>query len=233
MTTTAVGRRGALVAMLAVVLLAVGLSAPALAAEAETHHFKGEFAAASWSMDDARNSHVFVGAMDGSLLGPSLLPQDRDNVYVSVTQSYCDDGEQVFRSYFGFADEGASIDAGALSEASADVETTVEGFELRSDGCDGEPPFFDPDAESNELDSYDVELSASWEATDKMDVSVRNFHFNGGDFVVNSTNVSRSRDAEATGTLTGLADAGVDSELGTSDHAQIVSVIDGYVSVQR
>lgn len=233
MTATAVGRRGALVAMLAVVLLAVGLSAPALATEAEVDHFKGEFAAASWSMDDARNTDVFVGAMDGDTLGASLLSEDRDSVYLSVRQSYCDDDEQVFRSYFGFADEGASIDGAALSKASADMETTVEGIELRSDGCDGEPPFFDPDAEFTDLGQYDVELSASWEATGTMDVSVRNFHFNGGDFVFNSTNVSRSRDAEATGTLTGMADAGVDSELGTSDYAQIVSVIDGRVSVER
>lgn len=231
MTAAVVGRRAALVALLAVVLLAAGLSSQAMAAGADVSNFHGDEAVADWSMDDDRNTHVFVGAMDGRIVGQSLLPDDHQSVFLSVTQSYCDEGagQQVYRSWFGFAEDGASIEGGALSQASANMETTVQGYELRSDGCD-EPVFFDPDEETR-LGEHEVALSADWEATGKMEVAVRNFHFSGGDFVFNSTNVERSRDAEATGTLTGLA--AVDSDLGASDYAEIVSVVNGSVAVQR
>lgn len=232
MTAAVVGRRAALVALLAVVLLAAGLSSQAMAAGADVSNFHGDEAVADWSMDDDRNTHVAVGAMDGRIVGQSPLPDDHQSVYLSVTQSYCDEdaGEQVHRSWFGFAEDGASIEGGALSQASADMKTTVQGYELRGDGCDGEPVFLDPDDETH-LGEREVALSADWEATGPMEVSVRNFHFSGGDFVFNGTNVERSRDAEATGTLTGLA--AVDSDLGASDHAEIVAIISGSVAVQR
>lgn len=233
MTAAVVGRCAVLVALLAVVLLAAGLSSQAMAAGADVSNFHGDEAVADWPMDDDRNTHVSVGAMDGRIVGQSLLPDDHQSVFLSVTQSYCDDdaGEQVHRSWFGVADDGASIEGGALSQASASMETTVHGYELRSDGCDGGPIPPAPADQPTDLGEHEVELSASWEATAPMEVSVQGFHFSGGDFVFNATNVERSRDAEATGTLTGLA--AVDSDLGASDHAEIVAIINGSVVVQR
>lgn len=231
MTQAAVVQRGTLVAVGAVLLLALGLSSPALAAEGDVDAFNGEFAVADWSLNDARNTEVDVGAFDGRIVG-AQLPEDRASVYLSVRQSYCDEeaNEQVRRTYFGFSRDGASVDGVTLSEAVAHTDMTVHGFEVRSRGCDDDDFFFDTQSHTD-LGEHDVHLSADWEATGPMDPTVSNFQYSNPDFVFSSSNVERSRQAKATGTLFGLPDVG--PELGTSDRAQIVSVIHGSVSVRR
>lgn len=235
MVATAAVRRGGVVALALAfaVALVVSLAGQAMAADVHTSQFKGGAAFADWKLDDARNTDVDVGALEGRYLDSPL--QHREDVFLSVDQEYCDDSENelVHRSFFAFGleDQGsASVDEVLLTSASATLKGTVHGFEFRVPGCDD--PNHD-DGEFNHLGEFDVRLDASWKGTGKLDTSVSAFHFNDEDFVFNSANVRRSRDAEANATLRGLDEFDVAEDLGTTTDAEIMSVVSSRVSVRR
>lgn len=224
--------RRSLLALTAALLLAVSLPGQALAAESESFKFKGEGAFAQWSLEDARNTEAFVSALDGERRNPPDQPETIESVFVFVTQEFCDEeaDERVFRSFFAF-DQPATIDINrGLTEGSADAGLSLDGSEFRAPDC--EDPNFE-EGESTDLGTFEGQLAGSWQGSGKINTSNSVFHFRDEEFTFHSTDVQRSRDAEATGTLSGLEDVGVPSDLGTTQEAELASFNDSTVTIER
>lgn len=218
-------------AAVAVLLLVVGVPGQALAADSETFQFRGEAGFAHWTLDDARNTETFLIAFDGQFHNPPEDPESAEDILVGVSQEFCDENadERVFRSFFGFDDASVAISP-SLSEGTADAGLSLHGFEFRAPDCDD--PNFD-EGESTDLGTFDVQVASSWEGTGKMTTSTRMFHFNGEDFTFHSTSVDRSRDAEASATLSGLEDVGVPRDQGTTQDAELAAFNNSDVFIEH
>lgn len=226
---TTLARSGLLALMLALLML---LAVPGQAlAQAQQYNFKGELASADWFLDDAKNTSVYMSGFDGQFHSAPGSPEKAEDVFVVVSQSFCDEDadERVFRSFFGMDDATVDVDKGQLTEASVDADLTLDGSEHRMPDCD------DPDWQEGtfrELGERDVDLAAEWDGSGGLVRSNRNYHFDGEDFKVRSHSMERYREAEATATLTGLEGLGVGSDLGESTFASIASVKDSTVFIE-
>lgn len=223
-------RRRAVLATLAALLLAMGVPGQALAADSETFQLRGEAGFAHWSLDDARNTETFLIAFDGQFHPPED-PENAEDVLVGVSQEFCDENadERVFRSFFGFDDASVAISP-SLTEGTAEAGLSLHGFDFRAPDCDD--PNFD-EGESSDLGTFGAQVASSWEGAGKMNTSTRVFHFNGEDFTFHSTSVDRSRDAEASATLTGLEDVGVPREQGTTQDAKLAAFNNSDVVIEH
>lgn len=212
-------RRGILAVALAVLL---AMSVPSQALAADKFSFKGEGAFATWFLNDAHNTTVSVGAFDGQFHNPPGPPENAQNVFLSVSQSFCDEDndELVFRDLLGAGDAMIDIDHARLSEAMAEGQLSLDGFEMRTPDCD-DPDFSEPEFE--DLGEFDVDVTDTWDGVGELHRSRSMFHFDGQGFKVRSHSMERFRDAEATGTLTGLDEFSVGPDLGESEFANIVS----------
>lgn len=223
------GRSGLLALMLALLMM---LAVPGQAfAQAQKFSFKGELASAHWLLDDAKDTSVFMTGFDGQFHNPPGSPEKAEDVFLVVTQSFCDEDadERVFRFFFGWDDATVDVDKGQLTEASVDADLTLDGSEHRVPDCD------DPNWQDDtfrELGEQDVELAADWDGSGGLIRSNRNYHFDGEEFKVRSHSMERYREADATATLTGLEDVGVGSDLGESMFANIASVNDSTVVIE-
>lgn len=225
---TTLPRSGLLALTLALLLL---LAAPGQAfAGAQKFSFNGDVASAYWSLDDAKNTSVFLLGFDGQFHSPPGSPEKAEDVLLGVSRSFCDEDadERVFRSFFGFDEATVDVDKGQLTEASVDADLTLDGFEHRLPDCDD--PKFD-EGTFRDLGEHDVELAADWDGSGGLVHSNSTFHYNGEDFKFHSNSVERYRDADATATLTGLEDIGVGSDLGETNFARISSVNDSTVFI--
>lgn len=222
--------RGGLVALAAALVLVIGLAAPA-AADSQKFNFRGEAGVADWDFDDARDTSVFLLGFDGTFHNPPDQPEDAQHALMFVSQDFCDKqaNEKVFRSFFGFDDLSVEIAPG-LTEGTVEGGLTLHGFEFRAPDCN------DPDYEEGkftELGEFDVDVASSWEGSGNMNTSVSVFHRNEDEFTFHNTDVERSRDAEADGTLAGLDDFGVPRDLGTTGDAELASFNDSTLIIDK
>lgn len=231
-------RRTTLVA--AAALLGATIAPSQALADADVFQFSGDIAFADWDFDDEFNTSVFVAGLDGQI-HDSGRPEDFEDAFVSVFQSFCDDkgtedtsdDEFVFRDFFGFDAETVGVDVdGALKSGTVTIDTTVSGFEFRSDGCDFFPFAEEHSHEEGSLGTFDISFEGTWTGEGQLTVSTGTFHIGrGSDFQFTSTSNERFRDATATGTLSGLEDFGVPTELGQSEFGSLASVRSADVSV--
>lgn len=219
-----------IVGLVAVLTLLLGLS-PA-AAQADRFSFRGDIAVGAWSLDDPRDTHVFLAGIDGTRHDSSGPPEDVREGFINVFQSFCDTDadEQVFRSFFAFTEDVEVAFEGRLQSASLEGEqVAVSGVEVRTPDCD------DPDFENHrfiDLGDTAVDISAHWDGEGRLDTNVSTFHFSHPpDFGIHSTHVSQHRDATATGTLSGLEAFEVPAQLGEADFADLMRVTDSTVFV--
>lgn len=225
----AFARSGLLALMLALLMT---LAVPGQAfAQAQKFSFKGELASAYWLLDDAKDTSVFMTGFDGQFHNPPGSPEEAEDVFIGVSQSFCDEDadERVSRFFFGWDDATVDVDKGRLTEASVDADLTLDGSEYRAPDCD------DPDWQDGtfrELDEQDVELAADWDGSGGLIRSNRNYHFDGEEYKVRSRSMERYREADATATLTGLEEVGVGGGLGESMFANMASVNDGTVVIE-
>lgn len=232
-TMTATRGRQALVALTSALLLVVGMAGQALAqAETQQFRFNGESGFAAWSLDDDRNTSVYVSGMEGQFHYDSGEPQRAEDVFVGVFQRYCDEDadELVLRSYFGWDDASVHIPDG-LPHGSADGEVVLDGTEWRSDDCDQFPSF--PPEDTKDLGEVPLEVAADWEGVGELDTSPGKFHFDGEGFKYRSHDVLAYRDAEVSASLSGLDELGLPTELDDADFAGLASFKDSTVYIDH
>jgi len=183
-------------------------------------NFSGKVAVAQWSLGDAQNTSVFVSGFEGSFQSPPGRPFQATNVFVGVSQYFCDavQDELVFRGYSGFepAPDALRI-SGTLTNASvSDASLTLFGSETRYADCANptNPTF-------NNLGPFVVALSANWTGNGQLVRTRSTSSFDAGPdckffFRFDGT----SRQATATGSITGQLNLGA---LGTTGFANMVS----------
>lgn len=229
--TSARGRQ-AVVALASALLLVTAMAGHALA-EAETHRFRfhGDAGFAAWSLDDDRNTRVFMSGLEGQFQFDAGPPEMAEDVFVGVFQSWCDEDadQRVFRGYFGGDDASVHVPDG-LPHGSAEGDLVLDGTEWRSDDCD-DPSF--PPEETRDLGDVPVEAAGDWEGVGDVDRSPGKFHFDHEGFKVRSHDVIAYRDAEVSASLTGLDEIGLPSELGDADFAGLVSFKDSTIVIDH
>lgn len=238
MTVTPARRGGRGVIALALAgLVAVGLAPSALATghhpdpDADVTHFRGESADADWSLRDGRGTEVIAHAFNGEFYTPRDKPEQRERLYLGVSQSYCDEGtdELVHRWWWGYGPASTEIDTALLAQADAYAELTLHGHETRVPDCD------DPDlgqGESTDLGPAEVIFDGGWDEDGPLRTDVSAHQRIGPGYAFHTQQVSRSRDAKAQATLTGLGEFGVAHELGTTPDADIMSSEDSTISLR-
>lgn len=238
MTVTPARRGGRrVIAFVLTGLVALALAPSALATDhnpdpdADVTHFRGESADADWSLHDGRDTEVTAHAFNGEFYQPRDEPEHRERLYLGVSQSYCDEDtdELVDRWWWGYGPAATDIDTMLLAEADAYAELALHGHEIRVPDCDH------PDyrrAESTDLGPAEVTFDGRWHEDGPMRTDVSGHQHIGPGYAFHSQQVSRTRDAKAQATLTGLGNFGVAHELGTTPDAEIFSSEDSTISLR-
>jgi hypothetical protein len=214
-----------------VVVLGLLLFAPQASA-ADTFHFSGRGAFASWSLNDSRNTVVVIEAFDGKFQAPPGRPVPDKTVFVLVDQSFCDQAtnELVFRTFvdiFSASIQSLSVDRQLRSAAVAGSDT-LSGFEERTPDCAN--PDFD-NSTFTDLGEFPVQFSGQWTGSGPLTRSADSFRTKVSPqckFSLRSH--STARDATATGSITGALSLG---SLGTSQIAGIFSTRGMSLSIDR
>jgi hypothetical protein len=215
-----------------VVVLGLLLLAPQASA-ADTFHFSGRSAFASWSLNDSRNTSVVIQAFDGKFQAPPGRPEPNRSAFVLVEQSFCDpaSNELVFPTFaadiFGASIQSLSVDR-QLRSAAVAGSASLSGFEFRVPNCAN--PDFDNET-FTDLGEFPVQFSAQWTGSGPLTRSAQSFREKlGPQCKFSERSHVTERNATATGSITGALSLG---NLGASQFADIFSTKDMSLSIDR